>query len=632
MLVPIYTPDADRRSRTSASDRVFFGGISVYLQQHSAALPPHAAARSTGCWDFDCVIRAGASQRQIQVDPQLLGELTVSMLAAKEGFQRKEIEKLLEWLAPSRRFDVVEPPVHAADRPGRAAAARADGRRAARCRARTCSSTGSRSPTAPQALDLIRRQRRTSTPSSRSAATAATYMADYLGIRREQDPRRAARHQTEGYEPRGAPRDAPFTRRLLRADRARRRDCTCWPRPTGALRAPASADGGCWWPGYLAPEHRRYLDGIERQMREGAGDEFHYHGALDRSREARFLRSLDVFSRPGDRTHEPKGISVLEAMASGVPVVQPRARRVPRNRRERPAAACSSSRTTRGAGDGLLDRCWQRSRGRRARSARPARPACASTTASAAMADGAIEVYSSPDRTASDDSTARCSLLTDSRSATTRRAARAASPCRYASLTLTRRRGGDHGAVGQRQEHAALHPRRARAADVRHRDARRAGSLARSRTRAGARSGTGRSASCSRITCCCRSVRVLENVLVPTLVVAQRRRRPHDHERARGAAALPSGSRDRLDHRPGELSGGEKQRVALARALIRKPLLLLCDEPTGNLDRRRRRCRGLLVDIHRREDVVLIVVTHSAPLAACLPTRYDIRDGRLAPA
>ena len=118
---------------------------------------------------------------------------------------------------------------------------------------------------------------------------------------------------------------------------------------------------------------------------------------------------------------------------------------------------------------------------------------------------------------------------------------------------------------------------------------------------------------------------VLENVLTPTLVAET----AGDYEaRARGLLDAV-GLGDRLGHRPAELSGGEKQRVALARALVMKPELLLCDEPTGNLDRRAAEGVGaLLLDLHRRQGTILVVVTHSPELAAKFPTRRLV-DGRL---
>ncbi|HUD98375.1 MAG TPA: ABC transporter ATP-binding protein [Bryobacteraceae bacterium] len=122
---------------------------------------------------------------------------------------------------------------------------------------------------------------------------------------------------------------------------------------------------------------------------------------------------------------------------------------------------------------------------------------------------------------------------------------------------------------------------------------------------------------------------VLENVLVPTLV---------SNDGATAAARARDllaqvGLSDRLDHRPSELSGGEKQRVALARALIRSPLLLLCDEPTGNLDQASADVvASLLLELHRRQETILIVVTHSAELAARFPVRYEFRNANLHPA
>jgi len=119
---------------------------------------------------------------------------------------------------------------------------------------------------------------------------------------------------------------------------------------------------------------------------------------------------------------------------------------------------------------------------------------------------------------------------------------------------------------------------------------------------------------------------VLENVLIPTLVGPSD---PAAGERARRLIEQV-GLGDRVDHRPAELSGGERQRVAVARALIRNPRLLLCDEPTGNLDRASAdNVASLLLDLHQRQQGILIVVTHSAAMAARFPKRFELADRRL---
>jgi lipoprotein-releasing system ATP-binding protein len=120
---------------------------------------------------------------------------------------------------------------------------------------------------------------------------------------------------------------------------------------------------------------------------------------------------------------------------------------------------------------------------------------------------------------------------------------------------------------------------------------------------------------------------VLENVLIPTLAGGEGRAEAEGWARQLLDRVGLSG---RLEHRPAELSGGERQRVAVARALIRHPVLLLADEPTGNLDRRAAHAVGeLLLELHRQEQTVLIVVTHSAELAHTFPRRMEMLDGGL---
>ena len=123
---------------------------------------------------------------------------------------------------------------------------------------------------------------------------------------------------------------------------------------------------------------------------------------------------------------------------------------------------------------------------------------------------------------------------------------------------------------------------------------------------------------------------VLENVLIPTLADAGPQR--EIVERARMLLERV-GLSARIDHRPAELSGGERQRAAIARALINRPALLLADEPTGNLDRTTAiQVSKLLLELQAAENTMLVVVTHSADLAALLQRRVTIDDGRLLPA
>lgn len=120
----------------------------------------------------------------------------------------------------------------------------------------------------------------------------------------------------------------------------------------------------------------------------------------------------------------------------------------------------------------------------------------------------------------------------------------------------------------------------------------------------------------------------LENVMLPGLV---RRTQARAALKARAEALLSRvGLRERLHHKPGELSGGEQQRAAIARALVNEPPVLLCDEPTGNLDSTTGEAiTKLLVDIHRQQRVSLVLVTHETELAKLADRTVALRDGRI---
>jgi len=123
---------------------------------------------------------------------------------------------------------------------------------------------------------------------------------------------------------------------------------------------------------------------------------------------------------------------------------------------------------------------------------------------------------------------------------------------------------------------------------------------------------------------------VLENVCMPALISAGRKAR-RESIRGRALELLEKiGLCERVHHFPGQLSGGEQQRVALARALMNKPELLLCDEPTGNLDSATGQAIiGLILKIQRESAMTVVLVTHNMELAACAQKVYYLKDGLL---
>jgi lipoprotein-releasing system ATP-binding protein len=120
----------------------------------------------------------------------------------------------------------------------------------------------------------------------------------------------------------------------------------------------------------------------------------------------------------------------------------------------------------------------------------------------------------------------------------------------------------------------------------------------------------------------------LENTMMPGLI----RGMGWDEAVQRATGVLAQvGLAHRLEHKPGELSGGEQQRVAVARAVVLSPRAVLADEPTGNLDPATAdEVHELLMDLNRTRGITLVIVTHNDRLAALADRTLRLRDGRLA--
>ncbi|MBT8350262.1 MAG: ABC transporter ATP-binding protein [Deltaproteobacteria bacterium] len=119
----------------------------------------------------------------------------------------------------------------------------------------------------------------------------------------------------------------------------------------------------------------------------------------------------------------------------------------------------------------------------------------------------------------------------------------------------------------------------------------------------------------------------LENTMMPALIKNMTKNRAKEDAEE---ILVRVGLKDRLSHRVGKLSGGEQQRVALARALVLKPVILLADEPTGNLDKKNsHQVHDLMLELNRELHMTLVVVTHNLELASYMSRCVTVVDGLL---
>ena len=336
-LLPVYTPTLTDEPNVSGR-RVFFGGVSVYLQQHFPFFR-HSPRWLDRLWDSSRFIRL-VSRRAIQVNGEFLGGMTVSMLKGEHGLQRKELDKLIDWLKTQPAPDVVILPfalliglarpirealgakivctlqgedlfLEQLVEPWKSEAQGADPRADRR----------GRSLHADQQL-LPRLHRRLPRRAADEAADRAA-RPQLQGLRLP-DAVRAASRAARARARSGPSRSAARSRSRSSAGSRPRRASIGSPRPTSCC----ARSGGCRRrgskpPAGWAPTRSR----ISRRCRRGCArrvwpTEFTYRGELDRLEKVRFLARADVFSMPAPYK-EPKGFTILEAMAAGVPVVQP---------------------------------------------------------------------------------------------------------------------------------------------------------------------------------------------------------------------------------------------------------------------------------------------------------------------
>ena len=319
-LIPVYTPTLTDDPNVSRRD-VLFGGISVYLQQHSSLFRklPRFLDR---LWDSPRLIGM-LSGRGISADARFLGEMTISMLQGENGVLRKEFDKLVDWTKDEPVPDVINLPNSLLISMA-APLKRALGRPV--CVTLQGEELFIDSLVAPyreQALALIRRQVRDVDRFIAVSDYCARHMSSLLEIPSERMSVVPLGIAMDGYSQRTGEAGTFRVGYLARIapEKGLRLLAEAYVRLRRRMNgAPARLDVA----GYMAPDQRPYLESAQAVLAQaGLLHEMTYRGELDRSEKRAFVRDLDVLSVPATYD-EPKGMFLLEAMASGVPVVQPR--------------------------------------------------------------------------------------------------------------------------------------------------------------------------------------------------------------------------------------------------------------------------------------------------------------------
>lgn len=320
-LVPVYTPTRTDEPNVSRR-RVLFGGISVYLQQYSSVFrrTPRVLDR---LWDAPWVIDALAS-RAMSTDARLLGDLAVSMLEGERGVLRKEFEKLVAWIREEPLPDVI-------NLPNSLLIAMAEPLARTFTRPICCTLQGEElflntlaAPYREKAIGLIRAHVRHVDRFIAVSDYEAGFMAGLFDIPAARMAVVPLGISTAGYEPRRPSARTAFSVGYFARVAPEKGLHVLADAYVRFRQRTAGSDARLLAAGYMAPAQTAYLGDVRRRLAAaGLEQEFSYRGAVDRPGKLAFMSEIDVLSVPATYD-EPKGMFLLEAMAAGVPVVQPR--------------------------------------------------------------------------------------------------------------------------------------------------------------------------------------------------------------------------------------------------------------------------------------------------------------------
>ncbi|MEN3327145.1 MAG: hypothetical protein V7638_1952 [Acidobacteriota bacterium] len=321
MLLPVYTPTFTDEPNVS-NDHVVLGGISAYLEQY-VPMFRNSPRWLDRLWDSKTVLSL-ASRRSISTNPKMLGEMTVSVLKGEDGFQRKEIDKFVDWVKDQAPPDVINLPYSLLL--GLAGPIKEQLNAPILCtlQGEDLFLDNLQEPYRTESLNLIRDH----LPNVDLFLSVSEYYADfmpgYLGIPREKIRVVPLGINPDGFEMREPNRNGPFTVGFL-GRIAPEKGLHVLAEAYRILRQSGELpDGRLQAAGYMAADCKPYLEAVQQQLKDaGLDHEFQYRGVIDRAEKIAFLRGLDVMSLPATYD-EPKGVSLLESMACGVPVVQPR--------------------------------------------------------------------------------------------------------------------------------------------------------------------------------------------------------------------------------------------------------------------------------------------------------------------